>query len=141
VSARKGSVAALLYQRNESVTVELVRSRPGPVRPLELGGWVAGLLLGWVVAMRLIAARRAAWIVGASSAILLLPATVLTTGQLFSESVFPPTITPPALWGDYASFLVHPSALAGAVLGVVALVLAYRLRTAAPTGSAESVSR
>jgi hypothetical protein len=141
VSGRKGTVSALLYQRDTSVTVELVRSRPAPVRPLELGGWVAGLLLGWAAARRLIAARRAAWIAGVSSAALLLPATVLTTGQLFSESVLPSTITPPALWGDYSPFVVHPLALTGAALGVVALVLAYRLRTAAPTGSAESVSR
>jgi hypothetical protein len=123
VSARKGGVAALLYQQGGSVTIELLRSRPGPVRPLELIGWVAGLLLGWIVALRLIAARRAAWIVGAGSAVLLLPATVLTTGQLFAESVLPSTITPPALWGDYASFVVHPLALLGAVLGVPALVL------------------
>jgi hypothetical protein len=139
VSARKGTVSALLYQQGESVTIELVRSRPGPVRPLELAGWVAGLLLGWVVARRLIRARRAALIVGAGSAVLLLPATVLTTGQLFSESVLPSTLTPPALWGDYAFFVVHPMALAGAVLGVFALALAYRLRTAAPVGSADSV--
>ena len=124
MSARKGEVAALLYQQGESVTVRLERSRPGPVRPLELAGWVAGLLLGWVAARRLIAGRRAAWLVGISSAVLLLPATVLTTGQLFSESVLPSTITPPALWGDYASFVVHPLALLGALLGVLALILA-----------------
>ena len=141
VSARKGSVSALLYEQGEWVTIELVRSRPGPVRPLELAGWVAGLLLGWVVSRRLTAAGRAAWTVGAGSAVLLLPATVLTTGQLFSESVLPSTITPPALWGDYAAFVVHPMALAGAVLGVVALVLAYRVRTPAPAAPAETVRR
>jgi hypothetical protein len=124
VSARKGDVAALLYQQGQSVTVRLERSRPGPVRPLELAGWVAGLLLGWVAAVRLLAVRRAAWTAGIGSAVLLLPATVLTTGQLFSESVLPSTITPPALWGDYASFVVHPLALLGALLGVLALVLA-----------------
>jgi hypothetical protein len=139
VSARRGEDAALLYQQGGSVTIRLERARPGPVRPLELAGWVAGLLLGWVVARRLIRARRAALIVGAGSAVLLLPATVLTTGQLFSESVLPSTLTPPALWGDYAFFVVHPMALAGAVLGVFALALAYRLRTAAPVGSADSV--
>jgi hypothetical protein len=141
VSARKGKVAALLYQQGGSVTVQLVRSRPGPVRPLELAGWVAGLLIGWAAALRLVAARRAALIVGVGSAVLLLPATVLTSGQLFSESVLPSTITPPALWGDYASFVVRPLALAGVVLAVLAVVLAYRLRTAAPAASAESVSR
>jgi hypothetical protein len=126
VSARKGPVAALLYQQGESVTIELVRSRPGPVRPLELAGWVAGLLLGWAAALRLIGDRRAAWIVGAGSAVLLLPATVLTTGQLFSEAVLPSTITPPALWGDYASSVVHPLALVGALLGALALLLTLR---------------
>jgi hypothetical protein len=105
------------------VTVQLVRARPGPVRPLELAGWVAGLLLGWLAALRLIAARKTAWVTGIASAGLLLPATVLTTGQLFSESVLPPTIMPPALWGDYASFVVHPLALVGAALGAAALLL------------------
>jgi hypothetical protein len=76
-----------------------------------------------MLAVRMIAARRAAWIAGVGSAVLLLPATVLTTGQLFSESVLPPTITPPGLWGDYAFFVVHPMALLGAVLGAAALVL------------------
>lgn len=141
VSARKGEVGALLYPHGESVTIQLVRSRPGPVRPLELAGWVAGLLLGWAAARRLTTTRRAAWITGAGSAVLLLPATVLTTGQLFSESVMPSTITPPALWGNYAFFVVRPLALAGALLGVVALALTYRARTAAPEGSAETVSR
>jgi hypothetical protein len=133
VSARHGDVAALLYQQGDAVTVELVRSRPGPVRPLELAGWVAGLLLGWVAAMRLIAARRAAWAVGIVSSVVLLPATVLTTGQLFSESVLPATITPPGLWGDYASFVIHPLALLGALLGALALALAVR-RSAGMTG-------
>jgi hypothetical protein len=123
VSARKGKVAAQLYQQDNSVTVELVRSRPAPVRPLELAGWVAGLLLGWPAALRLIAARRSARITGLAGAALLLPATVLTTGQLFYESVLPPTITPPALWGDYASLAVHPLALMGATLGAIALLL------------------
>jgi hypothetical protein len=138
VSARKGDVAALLYPHGGSVTIALVRSRPGPVRPLELAGWVAGLLLGWMAALRLIAARRAAWITGVASAVLLLPATVLTTGQLFSESVLPSTITPPALWGDYASFVVHPLALLGAVLGALALVLAAFSRRA-PRPASEPV--
>jgi hypothetical protein len=124
VSASRGDLAAVLYQRDQSVTMQLVRTRPGPVRPLELAGWVAGLLLGWLLAKRLIAARRAAWVAGAGAAVLLLPATVLTTGQLFSESVLPSTLTPPALWGDYAWFVVHPLSLAGALLGVLALVLA-----------------
>lgn len=134
VSARKGDVAALLYQQGESVTVRLERSRPGPVRPLELAGWVAGLLLGWVTALRLLAPRRAAWMAGIGSAVLLLPATVLTSGQLFSESVLPSTITPPALWGDYASFVVHPLALLGALVGVLALVLALIPRQHRGTG-------
>jgi hypothetical protein len=133
VSARHGDLTALLYQQDQAVTVELVRSRPGPVRPLELAGWVAGLLLGWVAAQRLIAARRAAWIVGIASAVVLLPATVLTTGQLFYESVLPATITPPALWGDYASFVVHPLALLGALLGVLALAWTFR-RSAGEAG-------
>jgi hypothetical protein len=124
VSARKGDVSALLYQRDDAVTVEFVRSRPEPVRPLELAGWVAGLLLGWLAARRLIAARRPAWATGVASAALLLPATILTTGQLFYESTLPPSITPPALWGDYASFVVHPLALLGAAVGVAALTLA-----------------
>jgi hypothetical protein len=123
VSARKGDVSALLYPKRDAVTVELVRSRPGPVRPLELAGWVAGLLLGWPTALRLTAARRAAWALGATGATLLLPATVLTTGQLFYESTLPSSITPPALWGDYAWFVVHPLALLGAAVGLVALVL------------------
>jgi hypothetical protein len=141
VSARQGTVAARLYQQGQSVSIQLVRSRPGPVRVLELAGWVAGLLLGWAISRRFTRDRRTAWILGTASSVLLLPATVLTTGQLFSESVLPSTITPPALWGDYAFLVVHPLALAGALLGVAALVLAYRPRTAAPTGSAETVSR
>jgi hypothetical protein len=91
---------------------------------VELAGWVAGLLLGWMVALRLLAARKVAWTMGIAAAVLLLPATVLTTGQLFSESVLPSTITPPGLWGAYASFVVHPMALLGAVLGAVALLFA-----------------
>jgi hypothetical protein len=129
VSARKGDVAALLFQQNDAVTVELVRSRPGPVRPVELAGWVAGLLLGWLGAVRVLATRKAAWRIGLASAAVLLPATVLTTGQLFSESVLPPTITPPGLWGDYAAFVVHPMALLGAVLGAAALLVALLPRT------------
>ena len=153
VSARKGDVAALLFQQDDAVTIELVRSRPGPVRPVELAGWVAGLLLGGMVALRLLAARKAdrkptpktgpktapktgpkaaskaAWRIGIASAVVLLPATVLTTGQLFSESVLPPTITPPGLWGDYAGFVVHPMALLGAVLGAAALLVALRPKT------------
>jgi hypothetical protein len=123
VSARRGRVAAQLYQQDDSVTVDLMRSRPAPVRPLELAGWVAGLLLGWPAALRLLAARRAARITAVTGAALLLPATVLTTGQLFYESVLPPTITPPALWGDYASLAVHPLALLGATLGAAAVLL------------------
>lgn len=123
VSGRKGKVSALLYPEGDTVTVELVRSRPGPVRPLELVGWVAGLLLGWPAALRLISARRTAWALGTAGSALLLPATVLTTGQLFYESTLPPSITPPALWGDYASFVVHPLSLLGAALGVVAVLL------------------
>jgi hypothetical protein len=123
VSARKGQLSALLYPGHDAVTVELVRSRPGPVRPLELSGWVAGLLLGWLVALRLIVARRAAGVLAVGGAALLLPATVLTTGQLFYESTLPPSITPPALWGDYASFLVHPLSLLGAALALAAVVL------------------
>jgi hypothetical protein len=124
VSARQGKVSALLYSSRGAVTVELMRARPGPVRPLELGGWVAGLLLGWLAALRLIAARRTPWALGVGGAALLLPATLLTTGQLFYESTLPSSITPPALWGDYASFVVHPLSLLGAAVGVVAFVLA-----------------
>jgi hypothetical protein len=133
VSARKGKAAAQLYQQDSSVTVELIRSRPAPVRPLELAGWVAGLLLGWPAALRLLAARRSAHLIGLASAALLLPATVLTTGQLFYESILPPSITPPALWGDYASLAVHPLALLGATLGAIALLLTV-LPHRRPTG-------
>jgi hypothetical protein len=70
VSARKGKVSALLYPepQHEVVIVELVRSRPGPIRPLELAGWVAGLLLGWPAALRLSSARRPARALGLDGA-------------------------------------------------------------------------
>ena len=124
VSARKGEVAALLTPAEDAVTVQFGRTRPAPVRPLELAGWVAGVLVGWFAARRLIAAPPLAWTTGVAGLVLLLPGTVLTTGQLFAETSLPATITPPALWGDYAGFGVHLLSLAGAVLCLVAAVTA-----------------
>lgn len=124
VSAQKGEVAAVVAPVDDAVTVEFGRTRPAPVRPLELAGWVAGVLLGWFAARRLLAAPPLAWAAGVAGLVLLLPGTVLTTGQLFAESSLPTTITPPALWGDYAGYGVHLLSLTGAALCLVAAVIA-----------------
>jgi len=129
VSARKGEVAALVSPGGDAVTVEFGRTRPAPVRPLELAGWVAGVLAGWFVARRLLAAPPIAWAAGVAGLVLLLPGTVLTTGQIFAETSLPATITPPALWGDYAGFGVHLLSLAGAALCLLAAFTAAWPRT------------
>ena len=129
VSARKGEFAALVTPVDDAVTVEFGRTRPVPVRPLELAGWVAGVLAGWFVARRLLAAPPLAWATGVAGLVLLLPGTVLTTGQLFAETSLPATITPPALWGDYAGYGVHLLSLAGAGLCIVAAITAAWNRT------------
>jgi hypothetical protein len=113
------------------VVLELGRAQPAPVWPLIAAGYLAGLAVGWPGGHRFAGGPTPARIAGWAGVALLLPGTVLTTADIIYDLVArPPTVTPPALWGDYLSFGVRLLSTAGIALlaGAVALAASTRVR-------------
>nr|BFE61043.1 hypothetical protein GCM10020063_055690 [Dactylosporangium thailandense] len=103
-----------------ALTVDLARAEPGRVGPLTVAGYVLGLAAGALLALGVRRLGLAALVAGL---VLLLPGTVLTTGDLVFNRTLPADVTPPALWGDYLFFGVRLLSTAGVVLLAAALPL------------------
>jgi hypothetical protein len=131
VHASKSQWALAVYPYDGAVVLELGRAQPGPVWPLVAVGYLAGLAAGWLGGRRFAGGPTPARIAGWAGVALLLPGTVLTTGDIIYDLVaLPPTVTPPALWGDYLFWGVRLLSTAGVALlaGAVALAASTRVR-------------
>ncbi|MEV8517606.1 hypothetical protein [Dactylosporangium sp. NPDC051484] len=107
----------------EAVAVELARSQPAPVWPFTAAGYALGLAAGALLGF---AARRLSLFVLAAGLLLMLPGTVLTTGDLVAALTLPADVSPPALWGDYLFFGVRALTTVGLLLLAAAIPLSYR---------------
>lgn len=60
--------------------------------------------------------------------VLLLPGTVVATGDIIAAIGLPPDATPPALWGGYRFFGIRASTTVGLLVMAAALLLNLRGR-------------
>lgn len=125
--------ARLLTATNGTVAVEIGRAEPSRVRWLTGIGYLVGLVLGWLLAIwvdrrtRALQRRRAVVLAALTGLVLLLPATIITTGDLlYARLVLPATITAPAAWGDYTFFGVRLLVNVGLLILLSTAVIAFR---------------
>lgn len=102
------------------VAVDFGRAEPARVGPLTAAGYLLGLAAGWLLT------RRANRYLLAAGLLLLLPGTVITTGDLIAVRTLPADVTPPALWGDYLFFGIRALTTVGLLVMAVALLLGLR---------------
>jgi hypothetical protein len=134
-AATKGRLAVRVYpatldgQRlsdvhpDDAVALEIGRNEPGRVQPFTIIGYLLGLALGWFVAAWVVerlgagAGGRLAAGLGILGLLLLLPGTVLTTGDLvYSMVLIPGSMPSPPAWGQYLLPGVRALSTAGLVL-------------------------
>ncbi|GAA3455332.1 hypothetical protein [Dactylosporangium matsuzakiense] len=105
------------------VAIALGHAEPAPVTPLTVAGYALGLAAGALLARR---ARRAARSALTAGLLVLVPGTVLTTGDLLWALTLPADVTTPAAWGDYLFFGVRLLTTAGVLLLAAAVTLSLR---------------
>ncbi|MEV8511530.1 hypothetical protein [Dactylosporangium sp. NPDC051484] len=108
----------------EAVAVEFGRTQPGRVWPLVAVGYLLGLAAGWFVGW--FAGRRVVGWVLLGALVLLLPGTVITTGDIIAAVALPADATPPALWGDYLFIGIRAFTTVGLLVMAVSLLLGLR---------------
>ncbi len=121
VAGVKGRVAVRVYPAtiegdkliaahpNDAVAIEIGRAEPARVQPLILIGLLIGLVLGYLGGERVVSqvsgdtgVRRLPAALGLAALLLLLPATLLTAGDLVYSLLLLPTSMPgPPAWGQY----------------------------------------
>ncbi|GIF66884.1 hypothetical protein Ais01nite_49190 [Asanoa ishikariensis] len=111
--------------------MEFVRPEPAAVLPLTVVGWLVGLLLGGLVVLagagrlsgRGASGPAAAALAGVGS-LLLLPATVLSSGDvIYLQLINSAMVSPPATWSAYTYILIRPLSMLGVAVLATALVL------------------
>ncbi len=119
---------------DDAVALEIGRNEPGRVEPFTVVGYLLGLAAGWFagawVAARLATGRgwRPGAVLGVAGLVLLLPGTVLTSGDLvYALLLMPGSMPAPPAWGQYLLPGVRALSTAGLlVLPLAVLVSAVR---------------
>jgi hypothetical protein len=139
-AATKGRLAVRVYPAtvdgdrltdvhpDDAVALEIGRNEPGRVQPFTIIGYLLGLALGWFLATWVVerlnagAGWKLAAGLGVGGLLLLLPGTVLTTGNLvYAMLLMPGSMPSPPAWGQYLLPGVRALSTAGLVLLPAAL--------------------
>jgi hypothetical protein len=108
----------------DAVVIEFGRAEPSRVPTFVVIGYLLGLAVGWFAAALLASRSARRWpvmVAGVLGLVLLLPGTVLTTGQLVWTLLFIPGSMPnPPSWGLY----LLPGVRALSVIGVLLMLAA-----------------
>jgi hypothetical protein len=141
----KGRVSVRLYpatingdkliavRPDDAVAIEIGRAEPGRVQPLIVAGLLIGLALGWYGGRQAVhriagpyGTRRLPAALGLTGLLLLLPATLLTSGVLVYALIVMATSMPgPPAWGQYLLPGVRALSVIGVLLLAGCLLLAF----------------
>jgi hypothetical protein len=130
VAARRGTVVVSITDGDDhTLSFEFERAQPSPVRWLTVLGWLLGFAVGLVTARLVIRSGRRAVYAGVIGTVLLLPGTIVTTGDLVQSFGPPDTVQPVPPWGDYLFLGVRALSTVGVLALVISVVFAITTRS------------